>query len=160
MSSQRNLKNIGSERFTLRAAVYLMLIKDGKVLLIRRFNTGWQDGKYSLIAGHLEGSETVKQAMAREAKEEAGVYFKPVDLHVVHTMHRRSNNDLEYIDFFLVADKWQGNPQIMELDKCDDMQWFPLNDLPKNTLPHIRQAIERYSSKIPFSELDIPEDLV
>lgn len=141
------------ERFTLRAAVYLMLIKDGNILLVRRFNTGWQDGKYSLISGHIDGGETVKQTMVREAKEEAGINLDPRNLHVVRTMHRKSNDNLEYIDFFLTADKWQGKPQIIEHDKCDDMKWFPLKNLPKILLPHIRQAIKNYFNKVSFSEL-------
>jgi len=144
---------MSNERFTLRCATYLLLIKSGKILLQRRFNTGWEDGKYTLISGHLDGSETVKQAMVREAKEEAGIIIKSVDLHVVHTIHRKSNKNLEYIDFFLSCDKWQGRPQIIEHDKCDDMQWFSLKDLPKNTLLHIKQAIENYSNRVPFSEL-------
>src|SRR3989304_7290748 len=129
-----------NRRFTLRAACYLLLIKKDKILLLRRFNTGWQDGKYTLISGHLEGCETVKQAMIREAKEEAGITFKEKDLRIVHIMHRKSNGRLEYIDFFLTVDKWEGVPSINEKDKCDDMQWFSLKDLPKNTLFHIRQA--------------------
>ncbi|MEK7533715.1 MAG: NUDIX domain-containing protein [Patescibacteria group bacterium] len=145
---------MSSEKFTLlHAAVYFMLIKDGKILLVRRFNTGWQDGKYSLIAGHLERNETVKQAMIREAKEEAGINLNPKDLHIVHTMHRKSKDDLEYIDFFLSCDTWQGKPRITEHDKCDDMQWFSLKNLPEDTLRHIRKAIESYSNKISFSEL-------
>lgn len=143
---------MNNERFTLRGATYFLLIKSGKILLQRRFNTGWEDGKYTLISGHLEENETVKQAMIREAREEAGIIVKSKDLHVVHTMHRKSNN-LEYIDFFLIAEKWQGTPRIIEHDKCDDMQWFPLNNLPRNTLPYIKQAIGNYSNKIPFSEL-------
>jgi len=142
-----------NKRFMFRAACYLLLIKKDKILLQRRFNTGWEDGKYTLISGHLEGDETVKQAMVREAKEEAGITIKLVDLHVVHTIHRKSNKNLEYIDFFLSCDKWQGKPQIIEHDKCDDIQWFSLKDLPKNTLLHIKQAIENYYKRVPFSEL-------
>lgn len=140
-----------NKRFILRAACYLFLIMENKVLLLRRFNTGWEDGKYTLISGHLEGNETVKQAMMREAKEEAGIIIKSADLHVVHIMHRKSN--FECIDFFLVTDKWQGEPKNVEIDKCDDMRWFSLKNLPKNTLMHIRQAIDSYYEKIPFSEL-------
>lgn len=141
-----------NKRFTLQAACYLILIKEDKILLSRRYNTGWEDGKYTLISGHLEGNETVKQAMIREAKEEAGIIIKSVDLHMAHTMHRKSNDNLEYIDFFLIAEKWQGEPRIVEPEKCDDMRWFSLKNLPKNTLFHIRQAIENYFRKVPFSE--------
>ncbi len=143
---------MSNERFTLRCATYLLLIKSGKILLQRRFNTGWEDGKYTLISGHLDGNETVKQATIREAKEEAGIIIKSEGLHVVHTMHRKSNNNLEYIDFFLSCNKWQGKPRIMEHDKCDDMQLFPLDSLPENLLPHVRQAIEFYRKNIYFSE--------
>jgi hypothetical protein len=46
------LIDMSTERFKLRAAAYLLLIKDGKVLLLRRSNTGWRDGEYTLPAGH------------------------------------------------------------------------------------------------------------
>jgi len=48
---------MSNERFILRCATYLLLIKSGKILFQRRFNTGWEDGKYTLISGHLEGDE-------------------------------------------------------------------------------------------------------
>ncbi len=32
------------ERFRLLAAVHLFLLRDGAVLLLRRFNTGYEDG--------------------------------------------------------------------------------------------------------------------
>lgn len=56
-------KNMRDKRFTLRVAAYLILIKKNKVLLLRRFNTGWEDGNYTLISGHLEGQEAVKKAI-------------------------------------------------------------------------------------------------
>lgn len=55
-------------RFMVRATVYLILIRNGSILFLRRFNTGWEDGNYSLITGHLDGQETVTQAMVREAE--------------------------------------------------------------------------------------------
>src|SRR6266702_3710545 len=140
-----------NERFTLRAAVYLMLIRDKQILLLRRFNTGWQDGNYSLIAGHLDGNETIIDTMIREAKEEAGILIKPKDLEVVHTMHRMSKINYEYIDFFLTANKWTGEIKNLEPNKCDELKWFPLDNLPNNTLPHIKQALDCYNKNITFS---------
>lgn len=68
------------ERFKLPSAVHLFLICDSQVLLSRRFNTGYEDGKYSVVAGHLNGDEEIKAAMIREAREEVGVEISPLDL--------------------------------------------------------------------------------
>lgn len=137
-----------TEKFKLRAAVYLLPIKDDKVLLSRRFNTGWMDGKYSLISGHIDGNETVFEAMVREAMEEAGLKIDPKDLIPATVIHRKS--DVEYIDFFFVVKKWQGIPTIKEPNKCDDLSWHPLDNLPNNLLPFIVEALNNYQNKIAF----------
>lgn len=139
------------ERFTLRAAVYLILLKDEKVLLPRRFRTGWMDGKYSLIAGHLDGNEAVFDSMIREASEEAGIKVNKKDLIPIRVLHRKSD-DQEYIDFFFIAEKWKGEPSIQEPDKCDYMSWFSINHLPENTLPYVKEVIETCRDHIPFVE--------
>jgi 8-oxo-dGTP pyrophosphatase MutT (NUDIX family) len=138
------------ERFKLSSAVYLLPIKDEKVLLSRRFNTGWMDGKYSLIAGHLDGNENVFEAMVREAFEEANLTIDKKDLIPATVVHRKS--DVEYIDFFFVVNKWKGEIKIKEIDKCDDLNWFSLGDLPENLLPFIKEAIENYKNKMAFFE--------
>ena len=138
------------ERYKIRCAVYLFLIKDGKIFLIRRRNTGWEDGKYGVPAGHLEPGETVKEAAIREAKEEAGIEINIKHLDLVHTMHRRAN--FEYIDLFFVVNKWQGEPKNKEEDKADDGNWFPITNLPENILLHLEKALNDYKNNITFSE--------
>lgn len=140
-----------SEKFLIRAAVYLIVIKENNILLSRRFNTGWMDGNYSLVAGHLDGGESVSQAMIREAKEEAGITIKKEDLIPATVIHRVYPGQ-EYVDFFFVTKKWSGYPTIKEPDKCDNMDWFPLNKLPNNTLSYIKEAINNYKNKVPFFE--------
>lgn len=144
------------QRFKIVPACYLVLIKDGRILLLRRYNTGYEDGNYSLVAGHLDGQETFRRAAAREAEEEAGIILNPNDLKVIHVMHRISipnEPDLrERIDVFLIADKWNGEPQNTEPHKCDDLSWFPLDNLPKNVIPYIRQALECVKNNIFYSE--------
>jgi ADP-ribose pyrophosphatase YjhB (NUDIX family) len=147
---------MSNNRFTLHAAVYLILVKEGKILLLRRYNTGWQDGNYTLLAGHVDGNESIAETMSREALEEAGIDIKPADLNVVHTMHQIG--DREYIDFYLVARQWQGNPKIMEPDKCDDMQWFKQDQLPASILPTLKQALQCYLNKETFSEFKWKSD--
>lgn len=140
-----------SKRFSLRSAVYLMLLKDEKILLARRFNTGWKDGNYSLVAGHLDGNEPVSLAMIREAKEEAGIEINKDDLVPAVVIHRHYPGQ-EYVDFFFAVNKWTGTPSIQEPDKCDDMSWFDLNSLPDNLLPYVKEAIENYNKGVSFFE--------
>ena len=142
---------MSSARFTVRAAVYLILLKGDHVLLSRRYQTGWMDGKYSLISGHIDGNESVSSSMIREAEEEAGIIISKNDLHPATVVHRLSP-DQEYMDFFFVAQKWSGEAVIKEKDKCDDLSWFPLNNLPNNILPHVADAIKNYQYKVPFFE--------
>jgi 8-oxo-dGTP diphosphatase len=138
------------ERHKLKVAVYVMLIKGGSILLARRYQTGWMDGKYTLPSGHLDPNEAVAGAAIRETQEEVGVTLAPEDIHIVHTMHRMNI----YIDFYFKADKWEGEPKNMELDKCDEVQWFPIDQLPENMVPSVRHAIEQYQKGVAFSEFE------
>ena len=58
-----------NKHFQTVVGVLILLIKDNQVCLIRRFNTNFADGKYSLPGGHIDGGETIKEAMIREAKK-------------------------------------------------------------------------------------------
>lgn len=139
-----------NHRNTFRSAVYIIIIRDNKLLLLRRKNTGWKDGEYGMPAGHLEHGETVKEAAAREAKEEAMVDIDPKDLDLVHVQHRKAN--YEYIDLYFHAAKWTGEPGIGEEDLADDIGWFSTDSLPVNAIDYMRFAFENYQKKIFFSE--------
>lgn len=136
------------DRFTLLSAVHLFLVRDGKVLLLRRFNTGYEDGNYSVVAGHLNGGEQVKAAAIREAREEVGIEVAPEDLEVVGVMHRQSDD--ERIDWFLTAGRWSGRIVNAEPDKCDDLSWFDMDCLPANVVPYVRRALGNYRRGIWF----------
>lgn len=69
--------------------------KDGNVqiLLHRRKNTGYKDGKWDIAAsGHVDEGETTKTAVIRECEEELGIDVKITDLSFVHLSHRVSNS--------------------------------------------------------------------
>lgn len=142
------------ERFKLIAAVYLVLRKDNKVLLLKRANTGYQDGKYGLVAGHLDGDELGTIAMAREAKEEAGIDVDPAKLKFVHAAHRLSRSQIgqERIDLFYELREWKEQIVNAEPEKCDDLSWFDINNLPDNMLPFIRRVLTDIVAGISYSE--------
>ena len=148
---------MAKERFKVVPAVYAILEKDSRILLLRRFNTGYQDGNYSLPAGHLNGKETLGQALVREIMEEIGVSVERNDLELIHIINRNAK-DAERIDFFFIIKNWQGEPQIMENDKCDEMRWVLKNDLPENMAPEVKQATNNiFNNKSIYSDMDFNE---
>lgn len=138
------------ERFKSVVAVHLILIEGNQILLQRRYNTGYEDANYSVVAGHLDGNESVLSAMKREALEEAGISISEEDLQIVHVMHRKAK-DRESIDYFLTCKKYTGQIQIMEKDKCDELTFYELENLPNNVIPYVRKAIEYYQTGETFS---------
>ncbi len=138
-------------RFTYIGSAYLFLMKDGQILLQRRFQTGFEDGNYGVPAGHLDGGETAREGCAREIREEIGVVIDPADLTVVHTMFRKAAND-ERVDFFMVATKYEGEIVNAEPHKCDDLAWFSLEALPSNMVHYVREALEHYRNGVTYSE--------
>ena len=129
-------------RFSLVSAVHLFLLRRQQVLLLRRRNTGYEDGNYSVPAGHLDGGEQVIQAAIREVREEVGIEIAPEDLDVVRIMPRQAED--ERIDFFIVARRWDGEPRNCEPDKCDQLYWVDIDKLPGNVIPYVRRALENY----------------
>ena len=142
------------ERKMTIPASYLVLEKDNKILLLRRFNTGYEDGKYSLIAGHLEDDESLTQCIIREAKEEAGITVNEEDLRVEYVLHRNSGleKNNQRIDVFFTTNKWIGKIENKEKDKCDNLSWFSKDQLPKNIIPYIKDSINKINNKINYGE--------
>ena len=139
-----------TQRLTMPVAVHMFLLDGDRILLLRRFNTGFEDGNYSVPAGHLDGGETVIEAARRELREEIGVEAAAGGLRVVGVMHRRSAR--ERIDFFVAVEAWTGDPVNAEPDKCDHLGWFPLAGLPDNLVPYVRHALDQHLRGVWFSQ--------
>lgn len=128
-----------------------MLVRDGEICMLRRKGTGWMDGSFSLPAGGLDAGETIAAAALREAHEEVGVSIAPENLHYVHTLHSRTEGNA-WIGHFFQASVWEGSPYLREIDKHSDLQWRPINVLPLETIPYVRQAISCATAQQPYSE--------
>lgn len=137
-------------RFRLIPETHLILVRDARVLLLRRFRTGYEDGKYGLIAGHMDGAESARDATCREAAEEAGIVVRPDDLRFCHVVHRSTRD--ERVGFFFEAVRYEGEPRNAEPDKCDDLRWFPIDGLPENMVPYVRRALELWRRGVAYSE--------
>jgi 8-oxo-dGTP diphosphatase len=139
-----------SMRAKFPVTVHLLFFRDDQILLLRRFNTGYADGQYSVPAGHLDGGETVTAAAAREAEEETGLRIDADNIAFSSVMHRLEGD--ERVDFFVHVRQWQGEPVNTEPDKCDELRWVNVNELPDNIIPYVRKAIQNHRAGIVFQE--------
>ncbi len=145
------------ERHKIIPEVFLLLVQDDKVLLSRRFQTGYEDGNYGLPAGHGEYGETMREGTAREALEETGITIDPEDLEFVLTQHRWApdpGNPHARIGFYFTPKKFTGTLHNAEPGKCDDLQFFSFSNLPTNIVPHVRAVIEAYQRGDTYTEFN------
>jgi len=137
-------------RTTFPVTVHLLFFHKDQVLLLRRFNTGYADGQYSVPAGHLDGGETVRAAAVREGEEETGLRLEEDNIAFSSVVHRHEAD--ERVDFFVHIRTWQGKPVNTEPDKCDELCWAPVEELPQNVIPYVRKAIQNHCDGIHFDE--------
>lgn len=109
--------------------------------MAKRFNTGYEDGRYSMVSGHLEEGEVLEEAMIREAYEEIAIRINKEDLRLIFVMNRQEPEGGR-IDFVFTTNYWKGDIEINEPNKCDDMKWFSTDNLPTNIISYVKFMID------------------
>ena len=136
----------------VRSGVHLIFRKNGKILLLKRRDTGYDDDRFGLVAGHLDEGETLTQTAIREANEEVGVSIKSEDLRAVHFLNSIDDKNNEYVSVFFVIDRWIDEPKNMEPEKCSEMIWVEENKLPENISPLVKHVINKIKDGDIYSE--------
>lgn len=120
-----------------KSAVHIILNNNNKILLQKRKGTKLWHGYYALPAGHIDEGENQYDALVREAKEELGIEIKPNDIINSYIVLRRNFFEVDgkilepYIDYYFEIKNYKGIPKIVEKDKCDELIWADVNDLPE-----------------------------
>jgi ADP-ribose pyrophosphatase YjhB (NUDIX family) len=114
-------------KYKVNVSVCLMLMNEDNVLLLRRCNTSYENGKYEFPSGHIEEKETLIEAAAREALEETGV---TVDINNIQFVGCVDNNTSgKHINILFKANKYYGEPKLIDGEESDDITWKKLTDL-------------------------------
>lgn len=134
------------ERSKFPISVQLLLENENKILLMKRKNTGYEDGKYSLPGGHVEANEEIRKALVREAKEEIGINIDVKDVQFYKVLNRKISENQEYVDFIFKTSHWSGDIYNNEKDKCEEIIWAKKDQIPKNTLDFIPKLLNKNDS--------------
>ena len=132
------------QRFKAAVAVYALLHREDRILLLRRANSGFHDGELSLPAGHVDEGEDALSAVVREVAEELCLDVRREDCRLALTGHsgpERPGDDA-YVDLFFLVDRWLGEPSIGEPDKTTELVWASARRLPSDVVPYVAEAVE------------------
>lgn len=134
--------------------VHVILEKSGEILLLKR-----RDGKHPefdslwhLPSGKLEVGESIKAGAAREVLEETAVTVNEKDLELVCTVYASASGPTPRVGFFFICHKWQGEPKNTEPDKCYELDWHQIDQVPSNTVAYTREGIVAWLSQTNYIE--------
>lgn len=123
----------GTQRYMVSAN--MMLVHHGRLLLARRANTGFEDGKLALPSGRLDAGESLEQTAQRELHEEVSV--AAADVQLIHVQHDVNDG---WIRAFFKVERWQGEPRNAEPDKCSELAWVA-RPLPDDVARYVSHAL-------------------
>lgn len=124
--------DVGSESRSIRqytACSAIVLSSDNKVLLGKR-KTGYKPGYFALPGGQWRSSETLKECVEREVKEETGLRImnsRPVSIR----FNRYEDDQQECWSVGALVAGYEGQVILREPEKCESWKWCDLDALPE-----------------------------
>lgn len=141
----------GNKASLRHTVVDAIVIRDDKILLIKRAKHITNGGKWAIPGGFVDRDETCEEAAIRELKEETNLTATSTKLFKVNDNPNRRNEDRQNIAF-VYAMKAEGE-LIAQESEVDDIKWFDISDLPKAedfAFDHL-EIIKEYLSHIKAS---------
>lgn len=122
-----------------KVGVGIIVIRGNTVLLGQRKGSHGA-GDWAFPGGHLEFKETVEECVKRELLEEANITALSIK------QGPWTNNIIDehkhYVTLFMYVDAFEGEPELMEPNKCLGWEWFTLDKLPEPLFPPVHSLIK------------------
>lgn len=137
--------------------VHLYLERDREILLgLRHPDSVFAGNQHLFLTGHCEQESAVACLIreAREAREEAGLVIEPEDVELAHAVHILDAPGTQpRLQLVFRARRWEGEPQVMEPDKCVSWGWWDPDALAERTVGYARVAIDGIRHGRAYTEL-------
>ena len=130
----------------IRTAVDIAIFNDkGQILLGKRLAKAGLNS-WGFPGGHLKDEEKIKQGAQREIEEELG---KEIEVEITDRILAVRENLINphlihHLTIIIRGDLLEGEPKLMEPDRCERWVWFDIDNLPEPLFSGIGETIENY----------------
>lgn len=123
-----------------------VIVENDKGEILLQFRT--DNGCWGYPGGAVEINEVVEEAAKRELLEEAGLssnslelfgIFSGKDLYYIYP----NGDEVSIIEALYICRDYTGDAKA-DLVECNDVRFFPIDNLPDNIFPPNRPALEKY----------------
>ncbi len=126
---RRSLAELTLADYTAHISVGMIIVDSGKLALIKKADN-FYDGKYSIVAGHVENEESPGQALVRECTEELGIAPETVKLMMApFLLDDRCRHGGEHHMWFLFECTINKAALSIDATEIEHLQWVPVSEL-------------------------------
>jgi len=116
----------------VRCAVDVIVVKEGKVLLVKRKREPFA-GFWALPGGFIEENETAEEAAVREVMEETGLMVK---IEALVDVFSEVDRDPRGRVISIVYSAVPAGGNLKKGKEVEDVKWFPLHRVPRLAFDH------------------------
>lgn len=122
----------------------VVIIKDQKVLLGYQTRS-YEEPCWAFPGGKVDDEETINQAVIREVKEECGLEVSEIEF--ITFFEDIFQDTTHVISLVVKVNNFQGQPKVLEPEKCQKWEWFDVDDIPENKTENLSRLIDSKSWK-------------
>ncbi len=147
MSYILDMRSIIGNKPLMLVATSTIAVSDGKILLQKRAD----NGLWGYPGGYLELGETPEESARREFLEETGLLAHEIELYGVFAGEKRhyfypNGHEVYVTDVVFTCYDFSESGYSHD-DEVLEVQWFPINLLPDNLAPNIKDILEKFSTE-------------
>ena len=120
----------------------VFILEADKILLSRRLNTWFGENEFAPPGGNVDMNETPLLSAVRETKEEVNLQLTTESLRLIEKNVTEANGRI-FENYYYATSQFTGKSINNEPHRHSDLDWYPISNLPENTMQLVIDLIPK-----------------